>query len=593
MIERTMHLLFDHFDQLTQAPENLKSLRQWIIDLGVRGQLTQAWREEHPGTEFASVLLEKIKVERVRLVKEKKIKKTKPSLPIATDEIPYNLPEGWVWCRIGAFTEVVRGKSPKYSEVGDRKILNQKCVRWFKVEVHHAKTVLEEWFDEIDQSNLTQEGDVLVNSTGEGTIGRSALVRGDSSGFLFDSHVLRIRQILGINPYFVSLFINAVSGQTQIESLKGAKSTKQTELGVNNLSSIVFPFPPLAEQQAIVEKVESLLAKVSQLQVRAGEMEASKMQVGQSVCGWLADAPLGGETARRFQAIAPQFGDIFSTLPNLKALRQTILQLAIQGKLTESWRATHPAVEPASALLERIQAEKARLVKEKKIKKPKPLPPIAADEVPFDLPEGWVWCRLERVTSKIGSGSTPKGGKEVYVDQGIPFFRSQNIYEGGLVLDDVAYISLEVHTKMIGTQVLASDVLLNITGGSIGRSTLVPKDFGDGNVSQHVCIIRPIAFSSPYLHKLVLSPYVQNEIYGSTTGAGREGLPKYNLEKFAIPLPPLAEQQAIVEKVESLLAKVSQLEQGVEQNRQYAEQLLQSVLREVMQGTHPAKETTA
>lgn len=112
-----MHLLFDHFNQLTQAPENLKNLRQWIIDLGVRGQLTQAWREEHPATEPASLLLEKIKAEKARLVKEKKIKKAKPLPPIAADEVPYGLPEGWVWCRIGAFTEVIRGKSPKYSEI--------------------------------------------------------------------------------------------------------------------------------------------------------------------------------------------------------------------------------------------------------------------------------------------------------------------------------------------------------------------------------------------------------------------------------------------------------------------------------------------
>ncbi len=267
----------------------------------------------------------------------------------------------------------------------------------------------------------------------------------------------------------------------------------------------------------------------------------------------------------------------------LKQLRQAILQEAVQGKLTEQWRKNHPEVEPASVLLEKIKAEKAKLTKEGKLKKQKPLPPISQNEIPFTLPEGWVWCRLEQITTKIGSGSTPRGGKEVYVTNGVPFFRSQNIHDDGLKLDDVAYISNKVHDKMSSTQVLADDILLNITGGSIGRSTLVSQSFEEGNVSQHVSIIRQIGLNSSYLHKVVLSPYVQNEIFSSTTGAGREGLPKYNLEKFLIPLPPLSEQQAIVEKVESLLAKVSQLEEEVQQNQQRAEQLLQSVLREVMQ----------
>jgi type I restriction enzyme M protein len=276
-------ILSDYFIQLTQSPNHLEKLRGWIIDLGVRGQLTRNWRSDHPEAEPASALLKRIQAEKACLVKEKKIKKPKPLLPIDLDKVPFASPEGWVWCRVGDFTEVIRGKSPKYSETGSKRILNQKCVRWFHIEVDHAKTVVDEWFDSVAKSNQTKEGDVLVNSTGEGTIGRSALVRNDSSGYLFDSHVLRIRQILPVNPYFVSLFINAASGQTQVEELKGAKSTKQTELGVNNLSAIKFPLPPLAEQQAIVEKVESLLAKVGALEQEVEQNRQHAEQLLQSV----------------------------------------------------------------------------------------------------------------------------------------------------------------------------------------------------------------------------------------------------------------------------------------------------------------------
>jgi type I restriction enzyme S subunit len=267
----------------------------------------------------------------------------------------------------------------------------------------------------------------------------------------------------------------------------------------------------------------------------------------------------------------------------LKKLRQQILQDAISGKLTEKWRAENPNVEPATELLKRIKAEKERLVKEKKIKKQDPLPPILEEEIPFELPEGWVWCRLGDVCTKIGSGSTPRGGNDAYVTEGIPFFRSQNIYNDGLRLNDVAYISNEIHEKMNGTRVLAGDVLLNITGGSIGRATLIENTFVDGNVSQHVCIIRPL-FENSFLHKLVLSPLFQDLIPNSVTGAGREGLPKNKLELFTLPMPPVDEMLEIISSIEKIELLTNQLEQQSINSHNKKEPLMRVVLKEAFEG---------
>ncbi len=137
---------------------------------------------------------------------------------------------------------------------------------------------------------------------------------------------------------------------------------------------------------------------------------------------------------------------------------------------------------------------------------------------------------------------------------------------------------------MNGTVVLSNDILLNITGGSMARCALVPNDFEEGNVSQHVCIIRPISSNNIFLHKLILSPYFQKLIFSSTTGAGREGLPKYNLEQFIIPLPPLHEQEQIVAKLEELMKFCDGLEQSIKESQGYNEKLLQQVLREALQG---------
>ena len=239
-----------------------------------------------------------------------------------------------------------------------------------------------------------------------------------------------------------------------------------------------------------------------------------------------------------------------------KALRQKILDLAIHGKLVPQ----DPNDEPASVLLERIKAEKERLIKEGKIKRSKKSAKTSDtphyENVPFEIPNSWVWTTIEEICSKIGSGSTPRGSN--YSANGIPFFRSQNVYNDRLVYDDIKYISEEVHQKMKGTEVLANDLLLNITGGSLGRCAVVPADFNCGNVSQHVCIMRSVLVEPEYFHALVLSSYFAKSM--KITGSGREGLPKYSLEQMAFPLPPLSEQQRIVMEIEKLFALIDQIE---------------------------------
>jgi len=239
-----------------------------------------------------------------------------------------------------------------------------------------------------------------------------------------------------------------------------------------------------------------------------------------------------------------------------KALRQKILDLAIHGKLVPQ----DPNDEPASVLLERIKAEKERLIKEGKIKRSKKSAKTSDtphyENVPFEIPNSWVWTTIEEICSKIGSGSTPRGSN--YSVNGIPFFRSQNVYNDRLVYDDIKYISEEVHQKMKGTEVLANDLLLNITGGSLGRCAVVPADFNCGNVSQHVCIMRSVLVEPEYFHALVLSSYFAKSM--KITGSGREGLPKYSLEQMAFPLPPLSEQQRIVMEIEKLFALIDQIE---------------------------------
>ena len=179
------------------------------------------------------------------------------------------------------------------------------------------------------------------------------------------------------------------------------------------------------------------------------------------------------------------------------------------------------------------------------------------DEIPFDVPEGWAWSRLHSLTIKIGAGSTPTGGAAVYTTSGIKFIRSQNVYDDGLILNGIAYISEEINQKKSGSIVKPKDILLNITGGSIGRCALVPDDFDIANVNQHVIIIRLANLElRKYIHSVITSTYIQEQILSRQVGSGRGGLSAETLSTFLIPLPPLNEQVAIERKLNDCISRV-------------------------------------
>jgi len=201
-----------------------------------------------------------------------------------------------------------------------------------------------------------------------------------------------------------------------------------------------------------------------------------------------------------------------------------------------------------------------------------------------DIPEHWQEKKLKYVVSKIGSGITPTGGASVYQKEGIPLLRSQNIYTDGLVLEDVAYISEEVDAEMSNSRIQEDDVLLNITGASIGRCFYVPIGFGRGNVNQHVCIIRPIQtkIRTKYLHFVIISDYGQTLIDVFQGGANREGLNYQQIKSFDIPLPKIAEQEVIISQIELEMNKIgttiSKIEKEIELMQEYRTALISEVV---------------
>ena len=236
--------------------------------------------------------------------------------------------------------------------------------------------------------------------------------------------------------------------------------------------------------------------------------------------------------------------------PNgVSKLRELILQLAVTGRLFPD-----PEPESVDSLLSEMDMERGRLIETGELSPGRPICDVDSGSQHTRVPKHWRWMRLGNLTSKIGSGSTPRGGSKVYVSTGVAFLRSQNVWNDGIQLDDVVYIAESTHARMKNTRVIATDILLNITGASLGRCAKVPDDFPEANVSQHVTIIRPLLPAlRHFLHICLLSPMGQSMIWGRQVGMAREGLSKKVLEQFEIPLPPLQEQQRIVTKVDELM----------------------------------------
>lgn len=267
----------------------------------------------------------------------------------------------------------------------------------------------------------------------------------------------------------------------------------------------------------------------------------------------------------------------------VKQLRQAFLREAMQGKLVPQ----DSNDEPASVLLEKIKAEKERLIKEMKIKNQKPLPPITEGEIPFEIPDNWVWCRLGELCNTITKGSSPKWQGVKYVDsyeKGILFITSKNVDSFKIDLSDSSFVEAKFNEIEPRSILQKGDLLTNIVGASIGRTALFDLDFV-ANINQAVCILRieHKFIDKPYLLNLMNSEFVINLMLEMQFAPGRANLSMSNLGNFPIPLPPLSEQQRIVAKLDELMAYCDDLEVSVKESQEQNELLLQQVLREALE----------
>lgn len=575
-----MHLL-KYFKELTVRPKNAKELKGLILQLAIQGKLTARWREENPDVEPASELLKKIEKEKARLIKEKKIKKEKGLLPIPKNEIPFQVPNNWSWQKLIELASINGGyafKSTKYIEEGARVIrISDFDENGFK----DHKVVRYSFSDDLEPYVL-EDKNILIAMTG-GTVGKSLFVDKVPETMVVNQRVATIKIYNVIHEEYINCVIPTKLIQDVINE---AKNSTNDNISMADIKGFNIPLPPLEEQKEIVRVVETLFKEVEQLEQLTVERIALKEKFATSALRQLSTTHSAKETKQEWAFLQEHFKPFFNEKKNIKKLRETILQLAVQGKLTTDWRTNNPDVEDASILLKRIQEEKKQLIKEKKIKKEKPLPAITEEEIPFELPEGWVWCRFQEVFKDLRYGTSKKCDYNIGPN---PVIRIPNIKQGRINISDLKSTNLS-EKEVIDLSLSPNDLLIIRSNGSeniVGRSAVV-SDVGIGySFAGYLVRIQVFKYhvNSNYLHTALESKLLRKAIEGPLrTTSGVKNINSTEISNLLIPLPPLQEQKAIVEKVNALMGLCDALEEEVATSERNAGMLMQSVLREVFEG---------
>ena len=463
-----------------------QELKNSILQLAVQGKLVPQYKEDEP----ASELLKRIEQEKSTLIKAGIIKKYKELSTLSADDCPFDIPESWIWMKLGDMCQLLdgvkrRGEKHPYLEA---KYLRGKV-----------------------DATILNEGKFVEKGT------RLILVDGENSGEVFNS-----TQDGYMGSTFKVLFFPQVLSEEYVLYFLLFKRTafrnNKTGAAIPHLNkelffNMPFPIPPLAEQERIVAKIEELMPLIEEY----------------------------GKAEEQLTKLNAEFPD---------KLRKSILQQAVQGKLTER----DPADEPASELIKRIKTEKEALIKSGKIKKEKPLPEITEDEKPFDIPDTWEWVRLSDICNiSDGTHQTP-----TYVEHGIPFISAQNVKPYRFLPEnhrDVSYEDYLEYNKNISPE--KGDILMARVGAGIGEAAIIDQDF-EFSIYVSLTLIKCYSkeFDMIYLLHVLNSPIRRKLAEKKTLGKGASqgNLNLIFIREFVLPIPPLAEQKRIVKRVEELLA---------------------------------------
>ena len=481
-----------------------EQLKKSILQAAIQGKLTDQRKEDGN----AQDLYNQIQEEKQKLIKEKKIKKEKSLSNITAEEIPFDIPKNWMWVRFGDVANYRKGpfgssltkamfvpKSNNTVKVYEQKNAIRKDASLGNYYIPY------DYYEKKMQGFVVHSGDIIVSCAG--TIGEAYILPSDIELGILNQALMRVRTYQGIKKeYFLACFGYAITRGDH----KGNGTAIKNIPPFSILKKMMFPLPPLAEQKRIVETIQKYLAEIEQLE---------------------KDEEALAELQKAFPG----------------KMKASILQQAIQGKLTDQRKEDGNAQD----LYNQIQEEKQRLIKEKKIKKEKPLPEIAADEIPFEIPENWMWVRLEDV-GLLQTGITPSKAHSEFYGNEIPFVGPGDIFENYRLNYHKNGLSSEglKHARVIAE----NSVMQVCIGGSIGKAVINDREV---TCNQQINTITPYFIETKYIFYCMISRYFVSSLRMKAGGSATPIINKTKWAMMLVPLPPLAEQKRIVEKLNKLL----------------------------------------
>lgn len=571
MTDAPRDLLEQHFETAFAAPDGIAKLRELILTLAMQGKLV----EQDPTDQPASELLKDIDAEKQRLVKAGKIKAPKPLPPIKPEEVPYQLPQGWEWVRLGEIGIInPRNDADDLSKAG---FVPMPMIPEGYFEKHQ--------FEERSWSEIKKgythfaDGDIgMAKITPCFENGKSCVFSGLPNGIgagTTELHIFRnsfnsveSRFLLWYlkNPHYISKAAPKMTGSAGQKRVPTPYFTEQ-----------LFPLAPLPEQNRIVARIDQLMARCDALETLRKEREEKRLAVHAAAIQQLLSAPSGSA----WDFIQQHFGELYSVKANVAELRKAILQLAVMGRLVPQ----DPTDQPASELLKEIDAEKQRLVKAGKIKPHKPLPTIKPEEVPYQLPQGWEWVRLGNVALSSESGWSPQCNSEPRTGNQWGVLKVSAVSWGAFNPNENKALPILAQPRP-ECEVQSGDFLISRanTDELVARSVIV------GNTP-------PCLMLSDKIVRFNLSSHVNkffiNHVNGanssrahytknaSGTSSSMKNVSRETMSLLPVPLAPIAEQCRIVARIDQLMALCDTLEQKINDATDKQTELLNAVMAQV------------
>ena len=559
--------LLAHYEKISDTPDAIPSLRHFILDLAVRGKLV----EQDPNDEPASELLKQIVAEKARLVKAGKSKKSK-SKQVDRFNTLFELPKSWKWTTLSYLFLYDAGvkRQPKN--------INQKL--WLleleDIEKDSGRLLVRITASERESKSTKSEfrvGDILY---GKLRPYLNKVLVADRPGYS-TTEIVALRPFLRLCSQYCALALRRPDFVDYVTRL--GQGTKMPRLRTEDAAIAPFPLPPLAEQHRIVAKVDELVALCEQLEAARTERETTRDRLTMASLTRLDTPDPDLAVFQNHAAFALDNFIPLTTRPDqVKALRQTILNLAVRGKLVEQ----DPNDEPASELLKRIAVDKSRLVKAGVIGEQKALPSVADAKTSFELPKGWVWTRLGHLSQFVTSGS--RDWAKHYANEGAIFIRMGNLSKDHyhLRLDHIQRVKPPANSEGTRTRLEGGDICISITG-DVGMLGLIPEGFGESYINQHTAMVRPMPeMKGRYLAEMFRSPFAQEQFNEPQRGI-KNSFRLTDVTQFAVPLPPIAEQHRIVAKVDELMALCDRLEASLAIGDDTRCRLLDAMLHETLE----------